>query len=196
MRSNVRYRKAAMIIIARNLIAVIAGAFLFSGLLQGATDREKALVTRYVTVMVHSVKDLDAERLAKFRQEPMILGGIAYYYYRESDPEFAELLRGFAATLLRQTGTTLEAEFPVFEKNFTAQQNEEDAARILAFWGFDTETARKIVRDARADRLKVFKVWMEAASKEKKPSEQDGGGNALEQPSHPSTAPPKSRATP
>ena len=156
-----------MTIIPQKFVAVIAGAFLLAGPLRGASDREKALVTRYVTVMVHSLKDLDAEKLVKFRQEPMILGGIGYYYYRVSDPEFAELLRGFSATLLLQCGTTLEAEFPLFKKNFTAPRSENDAAKVLEFWGFDTETARMIVADARADNLKEFKVWMEVASKKK-----------------------------
>ena len=156
-----------MTINAQKLFAIITSAFLFSGPLQGATDREKALVTRYVTVMVHSLKDLDDEKRAKFRQEPMILSCIAFYYYRESDPEFAELLRGFAGTLLRQSGTTLEAEFPVFEKNLTAPRGEKDAITQLEFWGFDTEMARTIVKDARADQLKSYKVWMEAAPKQK-----------------------------
>ena len=147
---------------AQKFVAIVTSALLFSGPLQGATDREKALVTRYVTVMVHSLKDLDDEKRPKFRQEPMILGCIAFYYYRESDPKFAEQLRGFAGTLLRQSGTTLEAEFPVFEKNFTAPQGEKDAITQLELWGFDTEMARTIVKDARADRLKAYKLWMEA----------------------------------
>ncbi|HSP43720.1 MAG TPA: hypothetical protein VLO11_12670 [Luteolibacter sp.] len=124
-------------------------------------------MNRYVTVMVHSLEHIDDEMHVKFRQEPMILGCIAYYYYRESDPEFAELLRGLAWSLIRKSETTFEAEFPVFEKNFTAPKSEDDAITILYLWGFDEKTARTIVADARADRLKKFKNWMEAASVKK-----------------------------
>jgi len=155
-------QKSIMTLNTQKLVAIVTCAFILPGPLQSATDREKALVTRYVTVMVHSLKDLDDEKRAKFRQEPLILGCIAFYYYRESDPEFAEQLRGFAGTLLRQSGTTLETEFPLFEKNFTAPRGEKEAIIQLEFWGFDTEMARTIVKDARADQLKAYKVWMEA----------------------------------
>ncbi len=97
----------------------------------------------------------------------MVLGCIAFYYYRESDPEFAEKLRGLASSLLRQSGTTLEVEFQVFEKNFIAPKSEKDALSVLAFWGFGTEVAQKVVADARVDGMKGFKGWMEAASKRK-----------------------------
>lgn len=56
----------------------------------------------------------------------------------------------------------MEADLPVFEKNFTAPRGEKDAITQLELWGFDTEMARIIVKDARADRLKAYKVWMEA----------------------------------
>jgi hypothetical protein len=133
--------------------------------LQGATDRENALVTRYVTLMLHSFEEVDDGKRAKFRQEPMVLGCIAYYFYRESDPEFAEKLRGLAASLLRQSGTTLEVEFPVFQRNFIAPKGEKDALTVLEFWGFGTEMARTVVADARLDGMKGFKEWLEAASK-------------------------------
>jgi hypothetical protein len=118
-------------------------------------------------MMLHSFEEVDDEKRAKFRQEPMVLGCIAFYYYRESDPEFAEKLRGLASSLLRQSGTTLEVEFPVFQKNFIAPKSEQDALTVLEFWGFGTEMARTVVADARADGMKGFKGWMEAASKKK-----------------------------
>jgi hypothetical protein len=147
--------------------SIVTSSFLLAGPLHGATDRENALVTRYVTMMLHSFEEVDDEKRAKFRQEPMVLACIAFYYYRESDPEFAEKLRGLASSLLRQSGTTLEVEFPVFQRNFIAPKSEKDALTVLEFWGFGTEMARTVVADARADGMKDFKSWMEAASKKK-----------------------------
>lgn len=152
---------------AQKLFSIVSSSFILAGPLQGATDRENALVTRYVTMMLHSFEDVDDEKRAQFRQEPMVLGCIAFYYYRESDPKFAEKLRGLASSLLRQSGTTLEVEFQVFEKNFIAPKSEKDALSVLAFWGFGTEVAQTVVADARADGMKGFKGWMEAASKKK-----------------------------
>ena len=56
----------------------------------------------------------------------------------------------------------------------------------------DSELELNWVNDPKPERVSIAKLLAHA----KNNTEQDGGGNALEPPSHPSTARPKSRATP
>lgn len=132
------------------------------------TDSEKALATRYMTLLLHGIQQSEGGDREKWMQEPLLMGAVAYYYFKDSDEEFAELLRGTARGLLAQGDSSLDSELPTFRKNFTDPATEEEAMTRLRFFGFDDVTAKRLLRDARQDGLKAFEAWFRAKGKNNK----------------------------
>ena len=138
------------------------------GRLNAATDTEKALATRYMTLLLYGIKQSKGEDRAKWMQEPLLMGAVAYYYFKETDSEFAELLRCTARGLLNRGDSSLDGELSKFRKNFTGPATEEDAMTRLRFFGFDDATAKRLLHDARQDGFKSFEAWFRENEKSNK----------------------------
>jgi hypothetical protein len=53
----------------------------------------------------------------------------------------------------------MDQEFTRFRANFADPKKEDEAVTSLMFLGFDAETAKQLVRDARQDGLKSYRLW-------------------------------------
>ncbi|MGE9269796.1 MAG: hypothetical protein ACQKBU_03250 [Verrucomicrobiales bacterium] len=151
----------------RALVTLGTAAILLAAPACAATDAEKVLLNRYLTQITFALRDAEGDQLSRLQQEAVLIGAIGFYYYKDSDPDFACNLRSLARGFFKQSKTTFAAEFPTFKANFAKPATEEAARQRLLFLGFDAETSKQVQSDARSDGMRAFSEWMQAPPKNK-----------------------------
>lgn len=130
-------------------------------------DRERALFTRYVTLMNYCLSEKNAPTSEKLRREIVVMALINYYYYKDTDKDFSKIfIKATVALSRRIVGFSFTEEFKAYLTELE-RLDANEVQSVLEFVGFDNNLAVQLSKKTKVEQYSDFVDWVENAAKEK-----------------------------